>query len=115
MGGASGTTGAGGAPLTCAQRFADLQAKLAAARACEQSMSSIQCSDQLLINDECGCKVAANIKTPELAQAAVDALADYIDAGCPYGCGAPCPSPGMGWYCGPDGNGKGVCMPVLPD
>jgi hypothetical protein len=114
-GGASGTAGSGGGAPTCASLFADLQAKVAAARVCDPSMSSIQCSDSLLISDECGCKVAANIKTPQLAQAAVDAFEAYVAFGCPYGCGTPCASPGMGWYCGFSSSSTGICMPSYPD
>jgi hypothetical protein len=106
-GGTSSTTGGGG----CGGLQADLEAKVAAAQACNPAVSSPQCSGALTVLDLCGCTVVANEKTPAATQTALEAFKAWVGVGCgPFACESCPPGPDTPWYC--DSN-KNICMPAF--
>jgi hypothetical protein len=127
-GGASGTTTTTTTTFTtttsitttdvCEVLGADLAAKLELAMACNPQISVEQCTGEIVIWDQCGCSVAPNVLTPELAQAALDAYNVWVAAGCgPFDCAWCPPGPETApWYCGPgEGLDEGLCQVAVWD
>jgi hypothetical protein len=105
--GVGGVGGAGG----CEGLQADLQAKVAAAQACNPALSVPQCSGALVVTDTCGCLVVANDGSAMAAQIANLAFDAWVGAGCgPYPCTLCPPGPPSPWYCDPTDS---VCKPVF--
>lgn len=105
------STAATGGPDECTSLEQDLVAKVAAAQACDPTISSLQCSGAVIVNDLCGCEVAANEKTPAAAQSANLAFKTWVGAGCgPFACLICPPPPPSPWYCDPTSL---VCKPAF--
>lgn len=93
-----------------------MNAAVAAAQACDLSISSTQCDGTAILDDSCGCpSILLNEKNPGLVKAALGAYNAWTNAGCgPFGCGGAC-FPAVPGFCSANGNGTGTCAQALPD
>jgi hypothetical protein len=111
-GGSGGTTsasttatGAGG----CEALGQALTTALGAALACNPALSSIQCDGSVVVEDGCGCQIAANEKDPAAAAAAKQAYVAWTAAGCgPFECAFCPPAPPAPYRCDA---GTSKCVP----
>ncbi len=94
-------------PLTCEPASAARIDALAAAMACNPTVSSIQCDGSALVPDQCGCLHIANEKYPDLVEAAKAAYDAWAGV-CPTPPCLPdaCLPLGSAGYCSPEG----VCV-----
>lgn len=104
-------TGAGGANAACAGLQTDATATLAAAQACNPTLSVPQCSGTNVASDLCGCPVVANDSAFSAAQLANMAFKTWVSAGCgPIECFSCPPPPSSPWFCDPT---AAICKPAF--
>lgn len=122
MTGTTGGTTTGTTPGTptggsCEALGAELQTRLAAALACNPTLSVEQCTGEAVVYDTCGCSLAANALYPELTDAALWAYQVWVDAGCgPWDCYWCPPGPPAPFYCEGDPSGQnGMCVSAVND